>query len=383
MKIGILGTRGIPNNYGGFEQFATWLSSGLAKKGHEVWVYNSNKHPYKKTQWNGVHIVHCKDPEERMGTAGQFIYDYNCLLDARKRRFDITLQLGYTSSSIWFFLWPESINVVNMDGMEWKRSKYNILTRAFLKIAERLAVKNADLLIADSINIKNYLQSEYHRNAAYIPYGADLNININDRILKKWDLEPKSYFLVVARMEPENNIEMIIKGFLASDKNHTLVIVSNDNNPFGKYLQKKYPDDQVKFLGTVYEHEEINSLRHYSKFYFHGHSVGGTNPSLLEAMAAECIIAAHDNPFNKYILEDKAYYFSDPAQICAIMNMDHIVEINKEWINDYILKIKTVYNQDKIIEDYESLFISLLKNKTKHEDSIKNNLDISSSTRVI
>ena len=125
MNIGILGTRGIPNHYGGFEQFAQYLAKGLVAKGHIVFVYNSNSHPYQESTWNGIHIIHCNDPENSIGTVGQFIYDYNCLQDARKRNFDILLQLGYTSSSIWYRFWPKkAITIVNMDGLEWRKRCY-------------------------------------------------------------------------------------------------------------------------------------------------------------------------------------------------------------------------------------------------------------------
>ena len=122
MKIGILGTRGIPNAYGGFEQFAEHLSIGLHERGHEVFVYNSSLHPYKETEWKNVKIIHCRDLENKIGTAGQFIYDLNCIRDARKRGFDVLLHLGYTSDSLWHRLWPgKAINIVNMDGLEWSR----------------------------------------------------------------------------------------------------------------------------------------------------------------------------------------------------------------------------------------------------------------------
>ncbi|MEI9943367.1 MAG: DUF1972 domain-containing protein [Chitinophagaceae bacterium] len=136
---------------GGFEQFAQYLSLGLARKGHEVYVYNSNRHPYRESEWNGVHNIHCRDEEHRLGTVGHFLYDLNCDNDSRKRNFDILLHLGYTSDSIWYWRWPgHCINMVNMDGMEWKRSKYNTITRRFLKLAESLAAKNAQVMIADS-----------------------------------------------------------------------------------------------------------------------------------------------------------------------------------------------------------------------------------------
>ena len=133
MKLAILGTRGIPNYYGGFEQFAQYLSKEFTSKGHEVYVYNSSAHPYKEKVWNGVNIIHCKDPEDKIGTAGQFIYDLNCILDSRKREFDIILQLGYTSSSVWNWLFSKKpVIITNMDGLEWKRSKYSKLVQRFL-----------------------------------------------------------------------------------------------------------------------------------------------------------------------------------------------------------------------------------------------------------
>ena len=109
LKIGILGTRGIPNNYGGFEQFAEYLSLGLVQRGHDVYVYNSAKHPYQRKEWNDVQIIHCKDAESKLGTAGQFLYDLNCINDARRRHFDVLLHLGYTSDSIWHWRWPKNI----------------------------------------------------------------------------------------------------------------------------------------------------------------------------------------------------------------------------------------------------------------------------------
>src|SRR5690349_8350591 len=169
LKIGILGTRGIPNHYGGFEQFAQYLSLGLVQRGHEVFVYNSDRHPYQENEWNGVQIIHCRDLEYKYGTFGQFFYDLNCNNDAAKRDFDILLHLGYTSDSVWHWRWPKkTINMVNMDGMEWKRSKYNKMTQRFLRWAESLAAKNAQVLVADSPRIKEYLQTTYNKEAVYI-----------------------------------------------------------------------------------------------------------------------------------------------------------------------------------------------------------------------
>src|SRR5258705_2223005 len=162
LKIGIIGTRGIPNHYGGFEQFEELLSFSLSQRGHEVAVYNSSLHPWQKKDWNGVQIIHCRDWEHKIGTAGQFFYDLNCINDARKRNFDVLLHLGYTSDSVWHWRWPKNtVNIVNMDGLEWQRSKYNKPTQRFLKWAESLAAKNAHTLVADSIGIQEYLFGKY------------------------------------------------------------------------------------------------------------------------------------------------------------------------------------------------------------------------------
>ena len=184
MRIGILGTRGIPNAYGGFEQFAEFLALGLSQKGHAVYVYNSSLHPYTNDTWNEIHIIHCKDLEDKIGTAGQFIYDLNCIKDARKRKFDVLLQLGYTSNSIWYWLWPnDCVNIINMDGMEWKRSKYNATTQKFLKLSEKWAAEKGNILIADSIGIQQYLYQTHHRQSIYIPYGANIFTSPNVDLL--------------------------------------------------------------------------------------------------------------------------------------------------------------------------------------------------------
>ena len=357
MKIGILGTRGIPNAYGGFEQFAQHLAKGLVEKGHDVSVYNSSNHPHKASTWSGVNIIHCYDPESKIGTAGQFIYDYNCIQDAKKREFDILLQLGYTSSSIWHRFWPKkTTHIVNMDGLEWKRTKYNKFTQRFLKWAESLAVNYGDVLIADSTGIKDYIRKRYQKEAVYIPYGADIPEAFSQSILNLFQLDANQYYLLIARMEPENNIEPVILGYLQSSKPHPLVIVGSTENKYGQFLLKKYASNNIRFQGAVYDQAALNALRHYSALYFHGHSVGGTNPSLLEAMACGCNIVAHENEFNRDILSDSASYFSTADEVKKIMNEP----LNNSLVTDRkqknLEKIRSIFTWEKIIDDYENVF---------------------------
>ena len=365
MKIGILGTRGIPNAYGGFEQFAQHLAKGLVEKGHEVSVYNSSNHPYKASTWNGVHIIYCYDPESKIGPAGQFIYDYNCLRDARKREFDVLLQLGYTSSAVWYHIWPKkATNIVNMDGLEWKRAKYNKLTRHFLEFAESLAANYGDVLIADSIGIKDHIRKKYQKEAFYIPYGADVPDSFSESVLAKFHLEKNQYFLLIARMEPENNIETVILGYLQTARPYPLIIIGSTENKYGQFLLKKYASNFIQLPGAIYDQATINALRHYSTLYFHGHSVGGTNPSLLEAMACGCNIAAHDNVFNRAILADSAFYFSSAEDVKNIVRQPLPNTAVNRWKILNIEKIEKTFNWKRIINDYESIFLQAIQPKS-------------------
>lgn len=357
MKIGILGTRGIPNAYGGFEQFAQYLAMGLHRKGNEVYVYNSSEHPYRDKEWNGIQIIHCSDWEKRIGTAGQFVYDYNCFRDAAGRKFDILLHLGYTSSSVWHRLWPrDAVNIINMDGLEWKRSKYSRLTRRFLRLAERWAVKHGDILVADSIGIRDYIQAKYGRSSFYIPYGAEIPEKFDPEIPARYGLERNGYSLLIARIEPENNIEMIIRGWMESEKTRPLVLVGNPGNSFGQYLVRTYRHEQLNFIGAIYEKDVVNALRHFSALYLHGHSVGGTNPSLLEAMACGCSIAAHDNIFNKAILGQDAFYFAGSDDIKAILDTEPVPPVGSHREKN-LEKLRQLYGWEKIIDAYEKLFL--------------------------
>lgn len=361
MKIALLGTRGVPNNHGGFEQFAEYFSVYLAEKGHQVYVYNSHDHPFQETCFKEVNIIHCYDPEYKIGTAGQFIYDLNCILDARKQNFDIVLQLGYTSSSIWHWLMPnKSLIVTNMDGLEWKRTKYKPIVRKFLKYAEKLGAKYSDYLIADSIGIQSHLKNAYNKDSYYIAYGATNFTKPINEVLAKYDLKEFKYSMILARLEPENNISTIIEGYRNAKTNYPLIIFGGLNE-YGLALKDKYIDDpRIKFVGPNYNQEELNNLRHYSRYYFHGHSVGGTNPSLLEAMASNALIIANNNIFNKSILNEGAIYFDSDTHITKILNEDSYfsLKVNNGKLNSD--KIDREFNWKFINKKYEDYLISLL-----------------------
>lgn len=365
MNIAIIGTRGIPNFYGGFEQFAEFLSVGLIEQGHSVTVYNSHTHPYQEKVWNGVQIVHCKDPEDKIGTAGQFIYDLNCILDTRKKKFDIILQLGYTSSSIWGNLLPrkKSIVVTNMDGLEWKRTKYSKKVRKFLLYAEKLGVKHSDVLISDSIGIQDYLKTKYKKDSHFIPYGANLFTDPDVSILNEYGIHTYDYNMLIARLEPENNIETILDGVVKANTNRPFLVIGKHETKFGEYLKTKFHScPNIRFLGGIYDLNKLNNLRHFSNIYFHGHTVGGTNPSLLEAMASSTLICAHNNIFNKSIIGTDGLYFDTSDDIAL-----HLKNVKKEEystsVSANMSKIETTYSWDQINNQYIDLFEKSYQNK--------------------
>ena len=177
--------------------------------------------------------------------------------------------------------------------------------------------------------------------------------------VKEYGLKKYNYDIVIARMEPENNIEMIINGYLNSKKERDLVIVGSLETNFGQYISKKYNSNSIKFLGFVSGLKNLDSLRNFSNLYFHGHSVGGTNPSLLEAMASNSLICAHDNIFNKSILEKDAFYFTDNQQISVLIN-NKIKDKENEIVINNKVKINDLYSWKKIVSEYNSFFVQTL-----------------------
>lgn len=357
MKIAILGTRGIPNYYGGFEQFAEFFSVYLVEKGHEVFVYNSHNHPFQEKTFNGVNLIHQNDPEHKLGTFGQFIYDYNCIMDSRKRDFDVILQLGYTSNSVWFFLLPKkAIIITNMDGLEWKRTKYSKPVQQFLKFAERLAAISSDYLISDSLGIKSFLLKQYKKESTFIAYGAHPFTNPNESIIEQYDVLKSQYNMIMARFEPENNLDMVLEGVSLNNVQTPILVIGNHNTKYGEYLKNKFKNfPYIRFIGGIYNLEHLDNLRYYSNLYFHGHSVGGTNPSLLEAMASKALVISHNNDFNRGILNENAYYFSNANEVQNILKTVNKKD-NLMMVENNYNAIVNEYNWEKINGEYLQLF---------------------------
>ncbi|MEN8154318.1 MAG: DUF1972 domain-containing protein [Acidobacteriota bacterium] len=366
LKIAILGTRGIPNNYGGFEECAARLSVNLVKQGHAVTVYNPDTHPFEGDEWEGVKIKKIFFKENIFRFLGVFIFDYLSLKDAVKNGNDIILELGYSPASLFYNLNKrgKAKIVTNMDGLEWKREKWNFLTRKLLKYFEKRAVKKSDALVSDNIGIKDYLVSEYNADSCFIPYGADLSAVFDESVLTSSGLKKGEYFLSIARLEPENNIETILDGYKESNSNYPFVVIGPLKTGYAGFLVKKYKNEMnIKFMDGIYDQNTLINLRHFCRLYFHGHSVGGTNPSLLEAMSVGTPIAAHENIFNRSVLGGSAYFFSSSDDVKKNIS-DHDADVFTRFSESNIEKITKVYNWVKISDEYLKIFYKTI-NKGK------------------
>lgn len=361
MKIAILGTRGIPNNYGGPETNAQFISPIFRRLGHEVTVYSPDEHPWQENEWNGIRIRHVFNRETRLGIWGTLIYDYLCLRDAAGRDFDVLLELGHVPASIFFpLVRRRAMIVTNMDGLEWRRSKWNPLLRRFAALTERFGARFSDAMIADNEAIRAYLRRKYGRESFFIPYGAKPVERLREEHLRPWGVEPGGYHLLIARMEPENNVQMVLEGYLASGDSRPFLVVGRTTTRHGLFLERKYAGwKSIRFLGGIYDYDVLSSLRGLAALYFHGHSVGGTNPSLVEAMASGALVAAHDNPFNRSVLGDDALYFDDVAGAARAIATD-AAPFRQRCVTRNLEKVRSVYDWERIAREHLRVFDSLL-----------------------
>ncbi len=325
MKLAILGTRGIPARYGGFESFADHISVLLAEAGIDVTVY-CPRGSGTATQYHGVSLEYVSNP--KLGPATTILYDLACLWRARKG-FDVVYMLGYGSA---LFCWLPRLSAssvwINMDGLEWKRSKWSALAKFWLKSMEGIATRTATRLIVDAEEIGHDLRSRYPKSApqTYIAYGAELQSIGHGQVrlvLDDLGLQSQAYFMVVARLEPENHVLEIVEGFIKSGARSPLIVVGDiatGTEYVGRLLGLQAGNSNVRFVGSIYDRAKLDCLRIGALGYFHGHSVGGTNPALLEAMACGCFIVCHDNPFNREVADDAAVYFRSVHDVAEATN---------------------------------------------------------------
>jgi len=311
--VRILGTHGVPAAYGGFETAAENIGLFLVRRGWRVVVYCQlpGAGPITEDVWRGIERVNI--PVDLPGWRGTSRFDWLSIKHACQFN-DVCLTLGYNTGIYNFLQRLKGIpNVINMDGIEWSRSRWGFTKQAILYINERFAAAYGNTLIADHPEIEKYLRTRAPaRKIVTITYGADPVPDAPVSHVTEIGLEPKSYFNLIARPIPENNILEIVKGFSVAPRGRKLVVL-------GKFLaEDSYHQEvlaaasnEVIFPGAIYEPERVKAIRFHSIGYVHGHTVGGTNPSLVEALAAGNPVIAHDNVYNNWVAGEAALYFTD------------------------------------------------------------------------
>lgn len=379
----IIGSKGIPAKYGGFETFVEKLTE--QQKNKIIKYHVSCLAQYNKEfEHNGARCFNINVPD--IGPAKAVYYDIFALKECIRyiKENNIKNPIVYIlACRIGPFVGKYKKQLeklggtlfVNPDGHEWKRGKWNAAIRIYWKISEKLMVKHADLLVCDSKNIKKYIQKDYKKynpKTTFIAYGADMEkskLSDNDQRLLEWyeekGVKDKEYFLVVGRFVPENNYETMITEFMKSNTTKDFVLITNvEQNKFYEELKSKTgfdKDSRIKFVGTVYDQELLKKIRENAYGYFHGHEVGGTNPSLLEALASTDLNLLLDVGFNREVAEDGALYFNKEDMNLAnlINNLDYITKeeiLNLGKIAKF--RIESQYTWRKIVDEYENLFIS-------------------------
>ncbi len=313
----IMGIRGVPAAHGGFETFAARLAPWLVQNGWKVTVYCEEPFrcaPYE-SEWHGVRRVHIGfGPDSAINSVR---FDWACIghLLREKERAPLVLTLGYNTALFGLRLRAAGItHAINMDGIEWARSKWGPVAKAWLYLNDWGGCLGASHLLADHPEIARHLQTRVKpARISMIPYGTDLVDHADATPLAALGVQPGAFMTVIARPEPENSVLEIVRAFSAKPRSCKLVVlgrlVPQDNEYHAEVMAAASKD--VLFPGAIYDAGVLAALRQHGLAYLHGHTVGGTNPSLLEAMGAGSAVIAHDNKFNRWVVRQGARYFSD------------------------------------------------------------------------
>ena len=337
MRIAILGSRGIPARHGGFETFAQEIALRLSERGVEATVFCEAKAGGRPVRFGKVRLEYVRAP--LAGPIARILYDLGGLLRCRKR-YDVVYMLGYGSA---FLCWIPRVFGrqvwINMDGLEWQRSKWGPLARLWLKTMEGLACRLAHRVIFDNQALQHAVAKRRKRIAptSVLAYGAPVQTKAPDAArVRSLGLEPGRYLLAVCRFEPENNLLEIARAAAAREGGAPLVVVSTteERTPWHKQVMAQ-AGPMVRFIGPVYDPAVLRALRFHALCYLHGHSVGGTNPSLLEAMGCGNLVLAHDNPFNREVLGEMGRYFVDEADLAdKLWDIERMSERQRRLIGD-------------------------------------------------
>ena len=353
-KVAIIGTVGVPAKYGGFETLVENMIGKNASENVEYTIFCSGK-SYKERleSYKGAHLDYISLKANGVQST---LYDIVSMMRT-SNKFDVALVLGVSGCIFLpvFRCFFKNRLIVNIDGLEHRREKWGRFAKWFLKKSEAMAVKHADVVVADNKGIQEYVRRTYHKEAALIAYGGDhvereVSVAQCERVLKEYNIEKGNYAISVCRIEPENNCHMILEAFSKSDKQ--LVYIGNwERSEYGRALKEKYSQfPNINMHSPEYNLDTLYILRSNASVYIHGHSAGGTNPSLVEAMFFGKPIFAFDVVYNRATTEDKAYYFKNSEELEELLKQSNM--------DGTIMKriAEERYTWKKIASQYEALY---------------------------
>ena len=377
----IIGSRGLPAQYGGFETFVDQLVSHQVSPDIQYHVAClSNDQAYQHFDYQGVDCYTINPP--KLGPARVIAYDMMAINYALKliKKQGIEQPIFYVlGNTIGAFVAPFARKIhkiggrfyINPDGLEWKRAKWAKPIQAYLKYSEKIMTRHADLVISDNSGIESYIKEAYPwSKTTYIAYGTDLSptsLSSQDNKVRefyqKWQTQEKNYYLILGRFVPENNYETAIREFMASSTKRDLVIICNhEGNPYFEELRSRTGFDQdprVKFVGTVYDQDLLKYIRKEAFAYIHGHEVGGTNPGLLEALAQTDLNLVLGVSFNQTVAKDSAHYWTkETGNLAHLIDQVDSIEDVSEWGQRAKANMKQNFTWEKIVGEYEELFLS-------------------------
>ncbi len=379
MKIAIFGARGVPAAWGGFDTFVTELAPRLVEAGHEVTLYTMPKYTGEEvgTDFRGVRIVRIPTVYGKFTETvlHEFLSSLHAVFQPRQ---DVYYVLG--CRTVWAYL-PQLLLlrrlVINTDGLDWQRRKWGRLARLYLKVNYWLARHISRYLVSDAKELQKFYMEEYGTHSAFLTNGGHV-LEVEDQarhreILKEYGVEPGSYFLVACRMEPENNIDIIVREYVRSSAKEQLCIAGGANYE-SEYLKELEAtrDPRVRFLGPVYAEGHIEALHLGAKGYIHGHEVGGTNPSLLKAMGCGNLILAHDVRFNREVLGGNGILWTkEPGSLSSALDrVDHDADAMRAVASTACReRITEYYSWDKVARDHERYFRWILGEVPDYTDS--------------
>jgi glycosyltransferase involved in cell wall biosynthesis len=354
----MVGTRGVPARYGGFETAVEEIGQRLAERGHDVTVFCRGEDADKPSEYLGMRLVHL--PAVQRKVAETLSHTFLSVLHREARRADVALLFNAANAPLLPALRAARVPAaVHVDGLEWQRSKWSGAGRRYYLISERLAVRWADALIADAVAIQSYYAKRYNADSVFIPYGAPILESPALNRLAELALEPYSYHLVVARFEPENHVHLALEGYLSSKARLPLVLVGGApyaDEYIAELKTRAATNPAVRLLGAVWDQELLDALYAGAASYVHGHSVGGTNPSLLRAMGAAAPVLAYDVPFNREVLGPDGQFWTNPSTLAGqFEGAEANPERSRERGRQAQIRAAADYTWDDVAAQYEAL----------------------------